>query len=223
MSFSGFCHRHAVSCFTHACMWISELNYGSFRFLHQSWRLQGASLSHLSTLLFKWAITLKGVDANFPLQISYDFHDRFLWALSTTLPARRSGSIAELSFVPPFSLDLYCWCCSSATQGIRDLTLWGLVKLLSCWWGGSSVCACAFACLCATFRSGNKHTAETSKRCLNEVPVQRWWVVFDGHVICLFSPNGLFCWLRKRESRRKAGGGPTASHLLPSRPHQWAI
>lgn len=142
MSFSGFCHRHAVSCLTHACMWISELNYGSFRFPHQSWRLQGASLSHLSTLLFKWAITLKGVDTNFPLQISYDFHDRFLWALSTTLPARRSGSIAELSFVPPFSLRLYCWCCSSATRGIRDLTLWGLVKLLSCWWGGSSVCVC---------------------------------------------------------------------------------
>lgn len=102
MSFSGFCRRRAVSCLPHACVGISELNYGSFRFPHQSPRLQGASLSHLSTLLFKWAITLKGVDTNFPLQISYDFHDRFLWALSTTLPARRGGSIAELSFVPPF-------------------------------------------------------------------------------------------------------------------------
>lgn len=86
----------------HACMWSSEPNYSSFRFPHQSWRLQGASLSRLSTLLFKWPITLNGVDTNFPLQISYDFHDRFLWALSTTLPAQRSCSIAELSFLPPF-------------------------------------------------------------------------------------------------------------------------
>lgn len=62
----------------HSCMWSSEPNYSSFRFPHQSRRLQGASLSRLSTLLFKWPITLNGVDTNFPLQISYDFHDRFL-------------------------------------------------------------------------------------------------------------------------------------------------
>lgn len=76
------------------------------------------------------------------------------------------------------------------------------------------------------------------KRCLNEVPVQQWWVVFDGHVICLFSPNGLFSWLRRGGvggGRNKRGGGRKknqewvskrgliASHLFPFQPHQWAI
>lgn len=178
--------------------------------------VQGASFSHTSTLLFKWAITLKGVDTNFPLQISSDFHNRYLWALSTTLPAKQSSSIAELSFItPPFSLCLYCWCCSSATRGIRDLTLWGRVKPLSCWWGGSAVCATAS--MRTSFGSGYEHTTETSKM-LSEwspsaaVESSVWWPC-DLFV----QPQWPFL-LAEEESENGGGGrkGGRADRFTPS-------
>lgn len=110
--------------------------------------------------------------------------------------------------VPLSSLSLcsYCWCCSSATLGIGDLTLWGLVKPLSCWWGAVCMFACMCVCVqtvCASLDVGMSTLQRPVKCCLNEVPVQQWWVVFDGHVICLFSPNGLFSWLREGERGRQ--------------------
>ena len=58
-----------------------------------------------------------------------------------------------------------------------------------------SVCACMPMFVQSVFQSLNVCTSTLQrpvKCCLNEVPVQLWWVVFDGHVICLFSPIGLF-------------------------------
>lgn len=97
----------------------------------------------------------------------------------------------------------------------------------------SSVYVCVRACVCservcAPLDVGMSTLQRPVKRCLNEVPVQQWWVVFDGHVICLFSPNGLFSWLREgergeRETRREGRAdrftpspllAPPMSHLI---------
>lgn len=166
--------------------------------------LQGASLLLLSTLLFKRAITLKGVDTNFPLQSAVTTFTTFFTSFIDNPSC--SGAQPKLSgwTPPPPPPCSCCWCCSSATPGKRDLTLWGLVKPLSCWQGGSDVCVPARSslneCVCVSVRQ------RPVKRSLNEVPEQQWWVLFDGHVICLFSPNSLLCWMR--------GGGSLHTYPL---------
>lgn len=79
-----------------------------FRFsspCHQSWTACKVHPRHVyAHFSFKWAITLKGVDTDFPLQISYNFHSRFYELYRRrpspaspllTLPAPRAGPTRE--------------------------------------------------------------------------------------------------------------------------------